>query len=165
MWDLILNLSISICDSFRLWWWIIYSWEQTNFIIADIPLPEVLCFFGIGQLHQKSHNVIWASVWGLIPLSKAWIMVFILHVRQSTLWASIIVSSSIIPICVITSEPFLEPHGTHDIIIRHRVETVECALDFLFRSDTSLEGCRHSCVSEPVPIHNLLLLETPRLKQ
>ena len=92
-------------------------------------------------------------------------MVFIFHIGQSGLRTSIVVNSSVISVSAVTSEPFLESHSAHDVVIGHGVKTVECALYFLFRSDTGLEAGCDSGVGEAFPIHDLFLFEAPRFKE
>jgi len=48
---------------------------------------------------------------------------------------------SVSTVDTVTSPPFLESHGTHNIIIGHRIKTVESGLDSLFWSDTGLIIC------------------------
>ena len=92
-------------------------------------------------------------------------MVFVFHVSQSDLRTSIVVNSSVISVSAVASEPFLESHSAHNVVIGHGVKTVECGLYFLFRSDTGLEAGCDSGVSEASPIHDLFLFETPWFKE
>lgn len=92
-------------------------------------------------------------------------MIFVPHVCQAVLWASVVMDFSVVPVGMVASEPFLESHRAHDIIIGHGVETVECGLYFLLWPDSGLEGNGDSRVGEPSPVHDLLFLETPWLEK
>ncbi len=131
-------------------------------MIADISCPKILSFLCIRQLYQKFHNVISASIWCFIPFSEAWIMILVFQICQSNFRVSIIMNSSVIAINTVTSPPFLESHSAHNIIIRHRIKTVESALYSLFWSDTGLIIGSNTCSWITLPIHDILIFETPR---
>ena len=138
-------MSISISDSLWVIWTIKCCWKRSNFIIAMIFPIETFGFFVIRQFHQKMENVISTSISSFIILSEARIMVVIFHVSESNFGISIERSFSLLSICHIASKPFVKPHCTHDIVIRHRVETVKGILNFLFGANPSLETrCRTS---------------------
>ena len=160
-----MNRSISISDSFWFWWGVVNCWEHSDFTVTNVSLPEVLGFFGIWKFHQESHDVISTSIWCFIPFSETWVMILVFHVGQTAFRASVILSGSVISVSMVASEPFFKSHGTHDIIIGHGVKTVECAFDFLFRTNTALEGSGDSSVCEAVPVHDLFFFETPWLEQ
>ena len=132
-------MSISISDSLRVVGTIKSCWEHPNLIIAVIFTIKTFGFFVVRQLHQKMENVVCTSISSFIVFSKARIMVMIFHISETNFWISIKRSFSLFAICHITSEPFIKPHCAHDIIIRHRVETIKGILDFLFGANPSLE--------------------------
>lgn len=72
---------------------------------------------------------------------------------------------SVVSVRMVASEPFFKSHGTHDVVIGHRVETVECGLYFLLWPDPSLEGNGDTRVGESSPVHDLFLLKTPWFKK
>ena len=165
LWIMWTNQSIGISDSFRTIWWIKNSGEHSDFIVAHISHPEVLGFLRIWQLHQKSHYVISTCIWCLIPFSETWIMVLVFHVRQTAIRASIVLCCSVMTVSVVASEPFLKSHCAHNVVIGHWVKTVESWFDFLLWTDTALECCCDSCVSESSPVHDLLLFKPPWLEK
>lgn len=87
----------------------------------------------------------------------------ILHINKTVFRIPIVVFSPVLIINTIAFEPFLESHGTHNVIIRHRIKTIECELNFLFWSKTSLEGIGSSSFWKSFPFHNLIIFKAPRL--
>lgn len=61
-------------------------------------------------------------------------MLGVFEVGEAVLWVAIEVFRSVFVVSLITFEPFLEPHGAHDVVIGHRVEGVESVFDFLLRT-------------------------------
>lgn len=109
-------------------------------------------------------DVISTCVSGLVVFSEAWVMVVLFHVGQSNFWVPIEALFSIISVDTIASEPLIESHCAHDVVIRHRVKTVKGVLDFLLRSNSRLEtGCSPSRW-KAFPIHNLLVFKSPGLE-
>ena len=157
--------SIGISDSFRSIWSVKDRREHSDFTVADISLPEVLGLLSIRQLHQELHNVIGTSIRSLIPFSETWVMVLVLHVGQSTVWAPIVLSGSVMSVSAVASKPLLESHCAHNVVIWHRVKTVECAFHLLLWTDTALESSSHSSVSESSPFHDLLFFKPPWLEK
>ncbi len=161
-----MNLSsICVSDPFRGIRWVVNGWEHSHFTVANVSDPEILSFLCKWKFHQKLHDVIGAGVWSFVPFSKAWVMVFVLHVCQSAVWASIILSGSVMTVGAVASEPFLESHCTHDVVIGHWVKTVKCTFYFLLGADTALEGSCNTCVRKASPVHDFFFFKTPWLEK
>lgn len=156
----------SICECYPFWSsrTVKNCWKHSDLAVAYITCPKICGFLGIRQLYQKFHNVISASVWCFVPFSETWIMVLILQIGQSNFRVSIIMNNSVLAVDTVTSEPFFKSHSTHNIIIGHRIKTVESTLDSLLGPNTGLIiGC-NSCSWVALPVQNILIFETPRLE-
>lgn len=115
----------------------------------------------VGQLHQEREYVVRARITSFVEFSEARIMVVLFHVGQANVGVSVVVSLSVVAVDSVAPEPFVESHGAHDVVVRHRVETVKGAFHFLLGADTGLEAGGGSCGRVAVPFHNVILLKAP----
>ena len=106
-------------------------------------------------------DVISAGVSSLVKFSEAGVVILFFHVCKACLGISIKVFRSLVSVYLIASEPFIESHGAHDIVIGHGVETVKSGLDFLLGSDSCLEASGAPSGTVSLPIHDIFLVETP----
>ena len=156
--------SICICDVLRSVGSIEGRGERVDFDVADVLDEEIMSFFVIGELDQKVQDVVSTCVSGFVVLSEAGVVVTDLHVGQSLVGITVISRSPFVAMNHVASEPFLEPHRAHDIVIGHRVKTVESALNLLLGAQARLERGRGSGHRVALPVHELILLESPRFK-
>lgn len=108
-------------------------------------------------------DVVCTGITSFIVFSKARIMIMLFHVCKPCFGISIEMFFSLISVCHVASEPFIESHCTHDVVIRHRIKAVKCVFNFLFGSNSCLEAGGRSSWWVSFPIHDLFFLETPWL--
>lgn len=139
-------------------------WEHSDLVVAVILSPEAFGLLVVRQLHQEVEDIVSTCVSCLVVLSEAWVMVVIFHVGQSNLGIPVKMSLSLLAIGHVASEPFVESHCAHDVVIRHGVETVKGVLDFLLGTNSCLEWGGGSSRRKSLPIHQFFLFETPRFE-
>ena len=54
-----------------------------------------------------------------------------LEITQTAVGIPVIIGRTVVIVDRVAFEPLLEPHCTHDVVVRHRVEGVEGVLDSL----------------------------------
>lgn len=119
--------------------------------------------FGVGQLHQILEDVVRAGIGGLVPLLVARIELMELQVPHASIWIPIKFRRPVLIVDRIALEPLLEPHGTHDVVIGHRVERVESILDSFLGAESDLEVGAHAGAGVAIVIEDFVVLEAPGL--
>lgn len=120
--------------------------------------------FGVGQLHQILEDVVRAGIGGLVPLLVARIELVELQVPHASIWIPIEFGRPVLIVDGIALEPLLEPHGTHDVVIGHRVERVESILDSFLGAESDLEVGAHAGAGVAIVIEDFVVLEAPGLE-
>ena len=113
---------------------------------------------------QILETLIWASQSCFVPLLVAGVKLVLLQILDSSLRISVVISGSVGVIYSVAFEPFLESHRTDDVLIRHRVEGVECLLHSFFSSQTNLEIVWSASISHAFVVIDISVLETPGLE-
>lgn len=93
---------------------------------------ELPSFLVVRQLHQKVENVVSTCVPGFVVLPEARVVVVLLHVSETNFGVPVEIGLSLVTVNHVTSEPLIESHSAHDVVIGHGVKTIESSLDFLF---------------------------------
>lgn len=96
-----------------------------------------------------------------IILSEARVMITFFHVANTYIGVPIEVFFSFVAVDGIASEPFVKSECAHNIVIGHRVETIEGVLHFLFGANAGLEIGGGTCGRVALPVHDLFFLEAP----
>ena len=137
--------SIGVCDVLGGSWRVVDCRERLDFDIADILVEEAPSTLLIGQLNQEVEDVICAGVPSFIVLAEAGVVLRVLEVGKTVFGIAVEILRPVLVVNLIALEPFLKPHGAHDVVVRHGVERVEGILEFLLGTQTSLEVSRGSC--------------------
>ena len=160
---LIIITSIGICNSFWVVWPIEYCWEWHYFIVGMILLEKSCSPLSVWQLNQELQDTVRASISCFIILSETRVVFMIFHIDKTMFWISIETPYPFLVECAVAFKPFLKSHSAHDIVIGHRIETIEGLFDFLLGTKTNLKWVSHPCFGHAIEIHKLIILEAPRL--
>lgn len=136
----------------------------TDFDGAGVLLVEVVGPFGVGELDQVLEDVVGAGVERLVVLLVAGVVFVVLQVAEAAVGVEVVVGAALLEVDLVALEPLLEPHGAHDVVVGHRVEGVEGALDALLGHQAHLPGSGRPVRALPVVVEHFRVFEAPGLE-